>query len=265
MSRALLLWLLVLVPGVQRAAAATCTGTPGASGTIELKMGALTRSFVVRVPATYDGRTSGPLIFLFHPFGMNAQYMQGRVQIPRIWPEAIAVYPNGMPRLGAGAGGLQPAWQTRPGELDDRDLVFFDAMLDWLRANHCFDEKRVFVMGYSNGAGLASVLACERAGVLAGVAIASGSLACEPAEPRPVILSHGLRDRTIEYERAVESARAWALRDGCSAPPKSGTPGCFQADSCSAAPVTLCSYDGGHEYNEPFTRSLVEFFKMPRR
>jgi polyhydroxybutyrate depolymerase len=260
-SRTLLLWLLILVPGVRSATAATCSGTPGAAGTIDLKMGAFTRTFVVRVPATYDARTPGPLIFLFHPFGMNAQYMQGRVQIPRIWPEAIAVYPNGMPRIGEGAGGLQPAWQTRPGELDDRDLAFFDAMLDYLRANHCFDEKRVFVMGYSNGAGLASVLACERARFIAGVAIASGSLACAPAEARPVILSHGLRDSTVAYGRAVDAARAWASRDGCSGPPRSGVPGCFVADSCAAAPVTLCSYDGGHEYNEPFTRALVEFFK----
>jgi polyhydroxybutyrate depolymerase len=143
----LLLWLLIVVPGVRSAAAATCRGTPGSSGTIDLEIVSFTRSFVVRVPATYDARTPVPLIFLFHPFGMNAQYMQGRVQIPSIWPEAIAVYPNGMPRIGAGAGGLQPAWQTSPGELDDRDLVFFDTMLDWLRASHCFDEKLVFVMG----------------------------------------------------------------------------------------------------------------------
>jgi polyhydroxybutyrate depolymerase len=258
------LWLLIVVPVARSAAAATCLGAPGASGTIDLKIGAVTRSFVVRVPATYDARTPGPLIFLFHPFGMNAQYMQGRVQIRRVWPEAIAVYPNGLPRFGA-AGGLQPAWQTSPGELDDRDLVFFDMMLDWLRASHCFDEKRVFVMGYSNGAGFTSVLACERPGVIAGVAIASGRLACTPPEPRPAILSHGLRDPTIGYERAVDAARAWASRNGCSAPPKNGVPGCFVADSCSAAPVTLCSYDGGHEYNEPFTRALVEFLKMAHR
>jgi poly(3-hydroxybutyrate) depolymerase len=120
-------------------------------------------------------------------------------------------------------------------------------------------------MGYSNGAGIASVLACERPGVIAGVAIASGSLACAPPEARPVILSHGLRDSTIGYGRAVDAARTWASRNGCSAPPKSGGPGCFVADSCSAAPVTLCSYDGGHEYNEPFTRTLVEFLKMSSR
>jgi polyhydroxybutyrate depolymerase len=264
MSRTILLlvlWLSILVSSARSAAASTCSGTPGPSGTIELKMGAFTRTFVVRVPATDRGRTPGPLIFLFHPFGMNAQYMQGRVQIPRVWPEAIAVYPNGLPRL-SGTGGVQPAWQTRPGELDDRDLVFFDAMLDWLRANHCFDEHNVFVMGYSNGAGLASVLACERAGVVAGFAIASGSLACTPSEPRPVILGHGLRDSTVGYDRAVDAARAWASRNGCGAAPKSGVPGCFVSDSCSGAPVTLCSYDGGHEYNEPFTRALVEFFKL---
>jgi hypothetical protein len=38
-------------------------------------MGAFTRSFVVRTPAPGDARTPGALIFLFHPFGMNAQYI----------------------------------------------------------------------------------------------------------------------------------------------------------------------------------------------
>ena len=199
----LVLGVLCVLGGGKFAAAETCSGTPGPSGTVELKVGAFTRTFVVRLPAKYDARTPGPVIFLFHPGGMNAQYMQGRVPMPRVWPEAIAVYADGMPRFGA--GGIQPAWQSRPGDLGDRDVAFFDAMLDWLRANHCFDEKQVFVMGYSNGAGLSSVLACERATAIAGVAIASGSLSCAPPEARPVILSHGLRDSTIRYQRGGRS------------------------------------------------------------
>ena len=47
--------------------------------------------------------------------------------------------------------------------MDNRDLAYFDQMIEWLRANHCFDAKKLFVMGYSNGAGFTSVLACERA------------------------------------------------------------------------------------------------------
>ena len=71
-----------------------------------------------------------PLVFAFHPFGMNAQYMQGRVPIPREWPEALAVYPQGLPR---GDRGFQPGWQTKPGELEDRDLVFFDTINSGVR------------------------------------------------------------------------------------------------------------------------------------
>jgi polyhydroxybutyrate depolymerase len=261
----LVLSVLFVLGGGRLAAAATCSGTPGPSGTVDLKMGTFTRPFTVRLPAAYDARTPGPLIFLFHPGGMNAQYMQGRVPVSRVWPEAIAVYPNAMPRLGGGAGGFQPAWQNRPGDLDDRDIAYFDAMLDWLRANQCFDETRVFVMGYSNGAGLSSVLACERATAIAGVAIASGNLSCTLPEPRPIILNHGLRDATIPYQRGVDAAAAWATRNGCRAPPKSGMPGCFAAESCSAAPVVLCTFDGGHEYNEPFTKTFVDFLKMPRK
>jgi polyhydroxybutyrate depolymerase len=257
----LILGVLCVLGGGDLAVAQTCNGSPGPAGTVDLKMGTFTRPFTVRLPAAYDARTPGPLIFLFHPGGMNAQYMQGRVPVARAWPEAIAVYPNALPRIG-GAGGFQPGWQNRPGDAGDRDVVYFDAMLDWLRANHCFNDKQVFVMGYSNGAGLSSVLACERAAALAGVAIASGNLSCTLPEPRPIILSHGLRDTTIPYQRGVDAAAAWATRNGCSAPPKSGIPGCFAAESCSAAPVVMCTFDGGHEYNEPFTKTFADFLKM---
>ena len=97
------------------------------AGQIDLEVGDAIRTFVVRIPKA-DSRTPAPVVFLFHPFGMNTQYMQGRVPIPRVWPEAIAVYGQGLPRTGGAGGGLQPAWQTRPGEMDDRDLAYFDAI-----------------------------------------------------------------------------------------------------------------------------------------
>jgi polyhydroxybutyrate depolymerase len=153
----------------------------------------------------------------------------------------------------------------KPGDLDDQDLAYFDAMLDWLRANHCIDERRVFAFGYSNGAQLASVLACERAGAIAGVAIASGSLACTPHEPKAIILSHGTHDTVIPYERAVEAAKAWSARNGCMTPPRAGAVACTVGAACSAAPVVLCTYEGGHEYHEPFSRAAVDFLKAAHR
>jgi polyhydroxybutyrate depolymerase len=242
--------------------AAACNGTSGPTKAIELQVAGVTRMFVLRAPAGYDALTPAPVVFAFHPFGMNVQYMQGRVPFPTVWPEAFAVYPQALP--GTNRSGFQPSWQFTVGDTGV-DMMFFDAMLGWLSANHCIDEKRVYVMGYSNGARFSSALACERAGVLAGVAIASGSLACEPPQSLPIIFSHGIRDSTIGYEQAVAASRSWAARNDCKAAPKSGVAGCVVADACSAAPVVLCTYDGGHEYNEPFTRAIVDFFKSARK
>jgi polyhydroxybutyrate depolymerase len=234
---------------------AACEGMPGRSGAITIEVGGVTRMFVVRVPSSADGRAPAAVLFAFHPFGMNAQYMQSRVS-SRVWPEAIMLYPEGLSRGGG------PSWQGRPGDLGDRDVQFFDAMLAWLAEHHCIDPKRVFVLGYSNGAALANVLACERRSAIAGVALAAGRPVCHPKEPLPAILGHGMRDQTAAYSQAVEASRAWATLNRCTAPPRAGAAGCFAAGSCGAAPVTLCTHAGGHEYSATFTREAVEFLRQ---
>jgi poly(3-hydroxybutyrate) depolymerase len=103
---------------------AACDGAPAPAGAQTLEVAGAQRAFVVRLPAPYDGRTPAPVVLAFHPFGMNAQYMQARAPIGRAWPEAIAVYPEGLGRPGSAA----PSWQGRPGELADRDVAFFDAV-----------------------------------------------------------------------------------------------------------------------------------------
>jgi polyhydroxybutyrate depolymerase len=255
---ALVLAAAVLTPAAARAA--VCDGTMPTSGARVLDMAGVTRSFVVRAPAQHDGRTPPPVVLAFHPFGMNAQYMQSRAPISRAWPEAFSVYPEGLGRGGSAA----PSWQGQPGELGDRDLAFFDAMLAWLDAHTCVDRTRVFVLGYSNGAGLAHLLACERGRAVAGAAIAAGRLSCQPAAPMPIVIGHGLQDRTIGYDQGLAALRTWAGVNKCAAPPKPGVQGCVAADGCSAA-TRFCTHPGGHEYEPSFTRSAIDLFKsVPR-
>lgn len=245
----------LLVPSSR--ALAACDGAASTSTRVTLDVDGLTRSFIVRMPAAYDGRTPSPLVFGFHPFGMNGDYMASRVPISRVWREAIVIYPTGVPRPRSGGG---PAWQAAAGDLGDRDLHFFDAMLAWGREHACIDPQRVFVLGYSNGAGFAYLLACERASSIAGVAIASGRLGCRPPQPKPVVINHGSFDSTISYDEAVRAAAAWSSVNGCAAPPKPVADGCAMASRC-AAPVTLCTYAGGHEYHSSFTETAVDFLK----
>lgn len=257
-------WLGALMPALLLAPAhrvfAFCDGTSAVpSGGQTVDVAGVRRTFVVRSAFESDPKTPAPVVFALHPFGMNAQYMQARAPVGRAWPKAIAVFPDGLSR--GGGGGLAPSWQGRPGELGDRDLAFFDAMLQWLDEKGCIDKSRVFVLGYSNGAGLAYLLACERRAAVAGVAIAAGRLGCQPSAAKPVIMSHGVADGTIGYGSAIESSKAWATVNGCAAPPKPGVPGCVQAQACGSAAVTLCTHGGGHEYDVSFTKAAVEFFQ----
>ncbi len=254
-------WIFVVLALAATNARASCDGTTPAAGSTTLDLSGVARTFVVRLPAAYDGRTAAPVVFAFHPFGMNANYMQSRVPIARTWPEALVIYPDGGTR---GASNGQPSWQTttsQAGSTANVDVQFFDAMLAWLGTHACIDRQRVFVMGYSNGAQFANLLACERSDAVAGVAVAAGRLPCSPPAAKPVVMSHGLRDATIGYDQAVKAAQAWAARNGCSAPPKAGILGCVTGQSCSTASTTLCTHNGGHEYDLRFTRTFVDEFK----
>jgi poly(3-hydroxybutyrate) depolymerase len=245
----------VLILGVPHASAA-CDGAPLASGNQTIEVDGARRTFLVRGSPAYDGRTAAPVVITFHPFGMNAQYMQSRVSVSRTWPEAVAVHGEA-----SGGGGTPPSWQTPAETARNGDLRYFDAVLAWLAEHACIDQARVFVLGYSNGAQFANLLACQRRTVIAAVASAAGRLPCAPPEATPAILSHGLGDRTIPYMEAVAASRVWAETNRCTAPPPAGTPGCFTPDGCEAAPVALCTYAGGHEYDVSFTAEAMAFFR----
>jgi polyhydroxybutyrate depolymerase len=261
MGIAALVVVLLVFTGVGPAWAA-CDGMPFPSTRATLDVGGLQRTFVVRGPSDYDGRTPAPLVFAFHPFGMNADYMASRAPIGRAWSSAIVLFPNGAPRPGVGGGF---SWQGSAGEIGDRDLHFFDAMVAWVHARGCVDDRRVFVLGYSNGAQFSYLLGCERSEVVAGLAILSGQLGCQPRRPLPVIVDHGTRDGTIPFQQAIAAVSAWSRANRCGAPPVVDVGRCTTASACGSAPVRLCTHPGGHEYDTSFTAAAAAFFKSLSR
>jgi poly(3-hydroxybutyrate) depolymerase len=86
---ALLTGLVCLLPLSQ--ASAACGESPEIAGGQLVEVDGIRRSFVVRVPSRWEGKTPAPVVFAFHPFGMNSQYMLSRAPIARSFPDAIAV------------------------------------------------------------------------------------------------------------------------------------------------------------------------------
>jgi polyhydroxybutyrate depolymerase len=97
-------------------------------------------------------------------------------------------------------------WVTSPGSADQKFLI---ALIGHVEDTMCVDSHRVYVAGYSNGAFMASALACTDAGRIAAVATVSGIEAptgCRPSRPVPVIAFHGTADPFVPYGGGVGPA-----------------------------------------------------------
>ncbi len=97
-------------------------------------------------------------------------------------------------------------WVTTPGSSDQRFLM---ALIGHLTSTMCVDSHRIFVAGYSNGAFMASALACTDAGKIAAVATVSGIQApsgCRPSRRVPVIAFHGTADPFVPYKGGIGPA-----------------------------------------------------------
>ena len=158
------------------------------------------REVLVDVPPADDGRTPLPVVLQLHASGGT--------------PNGIADM-TGFTELGARdgvlvvspEGSLQPrGWVTftdEPHGLTFTETAFLDDLVEHLRATRCIDERRISVVGVSNGAAMAMLYACESARpIVAAVAVAGllwpGDERCDGDLPPRVGTWLGTEDRVFE-------------------------------------------------------------------
>ena len=213
---------------------------------LEWKIDGTTRKALVHFPATTNG---APIIFGFHGHGGTMNFAARRWRLHELWPEAVVVYPQGLPtKTPRDLEGARAGWLMLPGP-GNKDLKFFDAMLETARRDWQINTNRVYVTGHSNGGGFTYLLWGGRGDSLAAVApvAAGGAQLIRSAKPCPVLHIAGKNDLIVEFktqERAVEAARK-----------VNGT----------NAPVEFVVHDGGHTYPNDAPGKIVAFFKQHAR
>lgn len=253
-----------------------------------LMQGTRRRTYLLYVPAIYDGVIPLPLVLGLHGGGGSAQDHRRISQLDRAAHDHgfFALYPDGTGPIQTWNGGNCCGKAVETG-VDD--VGFLRQLIDRIGASFALDRKRVYTTGFSNGAILSHRLACEGADILAAAAPIAGGLnlggdfkECSPTRPVPIVMFHGKTDESypiaggvgtgisgtdfypIEHPTDPDTLEDWIHLNGAQA---TGTMSYQKGDATcvtypGVAPVILCIVDpakrvkddevvcdgGGHAY-----------------
>jgi polyhydroxybutyrate depolymerase len=231
---------------------------------MEWKVDGVSREALVYVPAAAK-TTPCPVVFAFHGHGGTMNYAAAKFAYQKHWPEAIAVYMQGLNTPGAltDREGKKPGWQKTFGDQQDRDLKFFDAVLATLKRDYRVDEKRVYATGHSNGGAFTYLLWAARGDAFAAVAPCAAAAKTEfkrHLKPKPVLHMAGENDPLVRFawqQRTIDELRKL---NGCG----DGTPWgehCTLYPSKVGTPVVTYIHHGGHAMPAEVPPVIVRFFK----
>ncbi len=221
------------------------------------------REAIVLVPAA-AATTPTPIVFAFHGHGGSARQASLSFHIHTVWPDAIVVYMQGLPTPGAltDPEGKKNGWQNREGLQGDRDLKFFDAVLESLRKEYKVDDRRIYAMGHSNGGGFTYLLWTARPDVFAAFA-PSGAFTPQARnlKPKPAMHIAGKNDELVKFQYQERTIEAVKKVDGCQEKGEAWAKDCTLYPSKTGTPLITLIYDGGHQYPVEAPALIVKFFK----
>jgi polyhydroxybutyrate depolymerase len=228
---------------------------PG-NGTKTIQVGAVTRSYVLHVPSSYDGSKPVSLLVDFHALSGSGAQQQASSPFPAVTdPDgALMAFPTGL------VGPSGSAWNVGPCCVQNvDDVAFAKALVADVATTACIDPKRVYATGFSMGGGMAHFVACHAADVFAAVAPIAFDLLqenvglCLPSRPITVIAFRGNVDPLVPYDGgpsavvpgmpvnflgALATFMKWAELDQCA-----GSPSAQDSNGCS----TFANCQGGSE------------------
>ncbi len=231
-----------------------------------LQVGTVSRTYVLHVPAAYDGTRAVPLVLDFHGVGGTGTTEAASSPYPAQTDPAgvIMAFPDGL------KGPAGTAWNVGPCCVANVDDVgFARAVVADAGQAACIDLDHVYAVGVLTGGGMAYYLACQAADVFAAAAPAAFDMlaenvgTCAPARPVSVISFRGTADPRVPYAGgasslvpgmpvtflgAVGSFQAWGQIDHCGAASAADANGCTHYADCQAGvEVILCTKQGGKD------------------
>ena len=175
----------------------------------------INREYIYYEPAELNDNR--PLVFVLHGFGGNGPNMSqftGMEEIADQYGFAIC-YPNG-----SSDSGGRPFWNVgyafHTNETVD-DVGFLTELAGHLQSTHNLNPENTFATGFSNGAEMCYMLACQSPNTFKAVAPVAGAIiqgilqACDNSTPIPLLEIHSTGDDVIPIEADPNNSLGWGV------------------------------------------------------
>lgn len=213
-----------------------CAAHADATGdlTKTIDVSGVKRTYVLHVPAGWDGKRPLPVVLLFHGYGGQGAGMAKMSGFDAVADRegVLAVYPDG----------LQRQWSFVPEDSKTGDVAFVRALIEQLKRDYSVDKNRIYAAGMSNGGFFSQRMGFELPDEIAAVASVAATLPVRWANavkdnkgskrPLPILFMHGTEDPLVPYQGGAlrghnrgtmlslkETALTWAAYNGCGKDP----------------------------------------------
>jgi polyhydroxybutyrate depolymerase len=239
-------------------------GTPKGVASYQIMVDGFQRTGLVHVPPTAQQQPA-PVVFVFHGHGGSASVVASSFGLHQLWPEAIVIYLQGLNTPSQlDPAGRKPGWQTREGDLGDRDLHLFDAVLADLSHKYRVDARRVFATGHSNGGFFTYLLWHARSRALAAVAPSAATTARMgnvTLSAKPAMHLAGTHDQIVKFPAQQATMEQVKRSNHCDTTGVPWGPNCTLFPSRNGTPLVTYIYSGSHTFSSAAPPLIVRFFK----
>lgn len=218
------------------------------------------RTYHLHVPTQYDPSRGTSLVLAFHGLSDKAASFMKYTDIEREADaqNVVVLLPQGL--------GVVPGWNAgnccgEPQLFGIDDVGFARDLIQHAKSELCIDDRRIFALGFSNGAMFTHRLGCELSTLIAAIGPVSGPTMvkeCRPEKPVAVLSFHGTADSIVGYDgggtgtfpKIRDVFADWAARDRCTDAPqttfKQGDVTCLSHQKCAEGTEdSLCTIDKG--------------------
>lgn len=206
-----------------------------------------------------------PVVFVFHGHGGNANFVSRRIDVQNYYKDALVIFMEGLPGRkvpGIDPNGTMNGWQIFTDDLEGRDIKFFDAVFSDIHKLYNIDDKRIYIIGHSNGARFANVLWKMRGNEITAICSASaqGGNLIDGAAPLSIWMYIGKNDRIVSPQSQVQSIPIVKSNLGITGAGKTEGDKTFFSGKNSTE-LVLQQSDAGHEFPKQSLPEIIAFFK----